>query len=83
MNNKLQNYGRACCFQEKYNNTPGRKLGDCMREVHPGTWCGKTDVTVQPDWNALNSVECQLWENDGSGKGIRTTNSVHKIICST
>ncbi len=63
--------------------TPGGKSGKCMREVHPGTWCGKMEVTVQTDWNALNSVVCQLWENDGSGKGIRTTNSAHKTICTT
>ncbi len=63
--------------------TPGGKLGDYMREVHPGTWCGKMEVTVQPDWNALNSVDFQLWENNGSGNGIRTINSAHKTVCST
>ncbi len=63
--------------------TPGGKLGDCMREIYPGTWCGKMEVTVQPAWCSLNSIDCQLWENDGSGTGIRTVNSTHKTICDT
>lgn len=63
--------------------TPGGKLGDCMREIHPGTWCGNMEVTVQPDWNAINATDCQLWENDGSGIGIKTRNSTHKTICTT
>ncbi len=63
--------------------TPGGKFGDLMREVHPGTWRGSIDFTLQPDWNALNSVDCQIWENDGSGSGIKTRNSCHKAVCTT
>ena len=63
--------------------TPGGKLGDVMREVHPGTWRGNIDFTVQPAWNALNSVNFRLWENDGSGSGIKTRNNCHKSICKT
>ena len=54
-----------------------------MREVHPGTWRGNIDFTVQPAWNALNSVNFRLWENDGSGSGIKTRNNCHKSICKT
>lgn len=63
--------------------TPGGKLGDLMREVVPGMWCGSIDFTLQPEWCALNSVDCQIWENDGSGSGIRTRNSCHKAACTT
>lgn len=63
--------------------TPGGKLGDLMRETFPGTWCGTIDFTLQPEWNALNSVDCQIWENDGSGNGIKTRNSCHKTVCTT
>ena len=63
--------------------TPGGKLGDCMREVVPGTFCGRIEYTLQPDWNHTNEVHCQLWENDGSGKGFRTVNMTHKAVCST
>lgn len=63
--------------------TPGGKLGDLMRETHPGTWCGTIDFTLQPDWCALNSVDCQIWENDGSGNGIKTRNGCHKTVCTT
>lgn len=63
--------------------TPGGKLGDYMREVHPGTWRGNIDFTLQPKWCCRNSVDCQIWENDGSGTGIKTRNNCHKTICST
>lgn len=63
--------------------TPGKKLGSLMREVHPGTWCGNISFTLQPAWCALNSVDFQIWENDGSGKGIITRNNCHKVICKT
>ena len=63
--------------------TPGGKLGDVMREVHPGSYCGRIDFTWQPDWNAINSVDCQIWETDGSGKGFRTTNLTHKTVCTS
>ena len=63
--------------------TPGGKLGDVMREVHPGTWCGNISFTLQPAWCALNTVDVQLWENDGSGKGIITRNNCHKDVCGT
>lgn len=63
--------------------TPGGKLGDLMREVYPGTWCGNINFTLQPAWCALNSLDCQIWENDGSGNGIITRNNCHKAICTT
>lgn len=63
--------------------TPGGKLGDLMREVHPGTWRGNIDFTLQPAWCHRNAVDCQLWENDGSGIGIKTRNNCHKTVCST
>lgn len=65
------------------NLTPGGKLGDRMREVHPGTWRGAIDFTVQPAWWSLNAVDFPLWENDGSGSGIKTRNHCHKTICGT
>ncbi len=63
--------------------TPGGKLGDLMKEVHPGTWSGNIDFTAQPAWNHLNAVDFQLWENDGSGHGIKTRNNCHKMVCDT
>lgn len=63
--------------------TPGGKLGDPMREVHPGTWRGTIDLTVQPAWCHKNAIDCQIWKNDGSGSGIKTRNNAHKAICST
>lgn len=63
--------------------TPGRMLGDLMKEVHPGTWCGTIDFTLQPDWCALNSVDFKIWESDGSGRNIKTRNSCHKTVCTT
>ena len=63
--------------------TPGGKLGDCMREVIPGLWKCKIEFGAQPAWNHTNEKHFQLWENDGSGVGIQTTNNVHKKICST
>lgn len=62
---------------------PGKKPGDLMRETIPGTWCGTIDFTLQPAWCALNSVDCQIWENDGSGSGIKTRNGCHKTVCTT
>lgn len=61
--------------------TPGGKLGELMREVVPGSWCGTIDFTLQPEWCALNSVDCRIWENDGSGNSIKTRNSCHKAVC--
>lgn len=63
--------------------TPGGKLGDLMKEIHPGTWCGTIDFTLQPDWCALNSVDFKIWESDGSGRNIKTRNSCHKTVCTT
>lgn len=63
--------------------TPGGKLGDLMREVIPGTWCGNIGFTLQPAWNALNSVDCAIWENNGSGSNILTKNNCHKSVCTT
>jgi hypothetical protein len=63
--------------------TPGGKLGDVMREVHPGTWRGNIEFSAQPAWCHLNEKHFQLWENDGSGSGFKTRNSVHKLICTT
>lgn len=63
--------------------TPGGKLGDLMKEVFPGTWCGTIDFTLQPAWCALNAVNVKLWESDGSGSGIKTRNNCHKAVCST
>ncbi len=66
-----------------FEKNPGGELGDLMREVYPGTWCGNIDFTAQPAWSALNSIDFQLWENDGSGVGIKTRNNCHKAICTT
>lgn len=63
--------------------TPGGVLGDLMRETYPGAWKGSIDFTVQPAWWHCNALDCQLWENDGSGIGIRTRNNCHKTVCST
>lgn len=63
--------------------TPGGVLGDCMREVIPGLWKGKIEFGAQPAWNHTNEKNFQLWENDGSGIGIRTVNNIHKKICTT
>jgi len=63
--------------------TPGGKLGDLMREVHPGTWRGTIDFTAQPAWCHLNEKHFQLWENDGSGRGFKTRNGCHKPVCTT
>ena len=63
--------------------SPGKKLGDLMREVHPGTWKGNIDFTLQPAWCHTNSTDFQLWENDGSGTGFKTRNNCHKMICTT
>lgn len=62
--------------------TPGGCLGDSMREVHPGTFCGRIEYTLQPDWHHTNEINFKLFEN-GSGIGFRTTNMTHKSVCST
>ena len=62
---------------------PGKKLGDLMREMRPGTWCGQIGFTTQPRWNAINSVDLPLWAEDGSGRGFRTVNNAHKPACTT
>ena len=54
-----------------------------MKEEVPGSWCGKIEYTAQPAWCAINDVNFQLWENDGSGSRIKTINSCHKTVCST
>ena len=63
--------------------TPGGVLGDCMREVIPGSWCGRIEYTAQHDWHATNAVDFQLWENDGSGAGFKAQNGRHQTVCST
>lgn len=63
--------------------TPGKKVGDDMRETKPGTWCGYIGFTRQPDWCAINSVDLPIWKEDGSGSGFRTENMCHKRICSS
>ena len=54
-----------------------------MREEIPGTWKGNIDFTAQCAWNSTNSKDFQLWENDGSGSGIKTRNNCHKTVCTT
>lgn len=63
--------------------TPGKKHGDLMREVYPGTWCGNIDFTLQPAWCHTNSVDQGIWENDGSGSRFKTRNNNHKEMCTT
>ncbi len=63
--------------------TPGRELGDLMKEEIPGTWCGSIDFTAQTAWGALNSQDFKIWESDGSGKRIKTRNNCHKTVCRT
>jgi len=62
---------------------PGRKLGDLMREVRPGTWRGNISFTRQPKWNAINSVDEPIWAEDGSGVGFVTRNNAHRSACGT
>ena len=63
--------------------TPGGVLGDLMREVTPGAFKGQIEFTAQPAWCHTNEKNFQLWENDGSGKGFKTRNSCHKLVCDT
>ena len=62
---------------------PGKRLGDLMREVRPGTWCGTISFTRQPKWSAINSVDEPIWAGDGSGVGFVTRNNAHKPACGT
>ena len=62
--------------------TPGGVIGDAMREIHPGAFCGRIEYTLQPDWNHTNEVNFKLFEN-GSGIGFRTINMTHKTVCGT
>ena len=62
--------------------TPGGKLGDVMREIHPGAFCGRIEYTLQPDWNHTNETNFKLFEN-GSGIGFRAINMTHKPVCGT
>lgn len=62
---------------------PGKKLGDLMREVKPGTWRGNIAFTRQPKWHAINSVDEPIWAEDGSGIGFVTRNNAHKPACGT
>lgn len=63
--------------------TPGGVLGDAMREVVPGLWKGNIDFTAQPAWCHTNALDFKIWENDGSGIGIKTRNNCHKTVCGT
>ncbi len=63
--------------------TPGGKLGDCMREVIPGSWRGRIEFTAQPGWHSTNTADFKLWESDGSGSGFITRNVCHKTVCTT
>ena len=60
---------------------PGKKLGDLMREVRPGSWRGNISFTRQPKWSAVNSVDEPIWAEDGSGVGFVTRNNAHKPAC--
>ena len=62
--------------------TPGQKLGDAMRELHPGAFCGRIEYTLQPAWNHTNETDFKLFEN-GSGIGFRAINMTHKTVCTT
>ena len=62
--------------------TPGGAIGDAMREIHPGAFCGRIEYTLQPAWNHTNETDFKLFEN-GSGIGFRTVNMVHKTVCGT
>ena len=62
--------------------TPGGALGDAMRELHPGAFCGRIEYTLQPAWNHTNEANFKLFEN-GSGIGFRAINMVHKTVCGT
>lgn len=63
--------------------TPGGVLGDSMREVVPGRFCGRIEFTAQPAWCHTNTVDFGLWEPDGSGKGFVTRNMLHRECAST
>lgn len=62
--------------------TPGGKLGDAMREIHPGAFCGRIEYTLQPKWCHTNETNFKLFEN-GSGVGFRAINMTHKTVCTT
>lgn len=62
--------------------TPGGALGEAMREIYPGAFCGRIEYTLQPDWNHTNEVSFKLFEN-GSGTAFRTINLTHKTVCTT
>lgn len=57
----------------------GGRLGNLMRETHPGTWRGHIEYTYQPAWHATNSVGDPVWEPDGSGCGFETRNLAHRL----
>jgi len=62
---------------------PGRKAGDLMREVKPGSWGGNITFTLQPAWCQINVVGLPLWQPDGSGSRFVTRNSAHKTVCTS
>jgi hypothetical protein len=69
----------GCNFERMEYLTIGGKLGDGMREKVPGSWRGRIEYTMMPHETAANTVDCQLWQNDGSGIGFETVNLVHKL----
>ena len=60
--------------------TTGGKLGDCMRETKPGSWCGRVEYTVMPAERRGNGENFQIWESDGSGSRFETRNLTHKKV---
>lgn len=62
--------------------TPGHQLGDVMREVYPGSFCGRIEYSLQPDWHHTNETSVKLFE-DGCGGGFRVLNMTHKPVCTS
>ncbi len=73
----------GCNFERMEYLVIGGKLGDGMREVDPGTWCGRIEYTVMPREGAPNAAHLPLWEPDGSGSGFETRNLAHKRVGTT
>lgn len=63
--------------------TPGKTLGNLMKELTPGTFYGGVEYTIQTQYGGqANSVSAKLWE-DGHGKNFISRNALHKRACDT
>lgn len=61
--------------------TPGKVLGDYMKELHPGIYHGTIEYTIQTQYGGQAlSTTMQLWEH-GSGHGFVSRNVIQKMSC--